>query len=66
MGLITVTQHASIACERSLELTWVEATHLEKIGKNGDQDISEEEYNSAWDKMKSADGVIVPGGFGNR
>ena len=24
------------------------------------------EYEVAWEKVKSADGVIVPGGFGNR
>mmetsp|Transcript_27435 Transcript_27435/g.32442 ORF Transcript_27435/g.32442 Transcript_27435/m.32442 type:complete len:573 (+) Transcript_27435:85-1803(+) len=66
LSIIKSLKHASIACERSLELTWVEATHLEKIGKNGEQDVSEEEYNAAWDKMKSANGVIVPGGFGSR
>ena len=59
-------QHATIACERTLDLVWVEAAHLEKVGENGDINVSEEEYASAWEKMKSADGVIVPGGFGNR
>jgi len=66
LSIIKSLKHASIACERSLDLVWVEATHLEKAGENGEQNVSEEEYDAAWGKLKSADGVIVPGGFGNR
>jgi len=66
LSVIKSLKHATIACERSLDLVWVEATHLEKIGKNGDQDVSVEQYEAAWEKMKSSDGVLVPGGFGNR
>jgi len=62
-------QHAAIACERDLDLIWVEAATLEK--KTGTEAADEnlesaDDYETAWAKLKSADGVIVPGGFGNR
>lgn len=51
-------QHASIACERKLDLVWVEASQLE--------DKDSEEYEAAWEIVRAADGIVVPGGFGNR
>jgi len=45
-------------------LLWIEAAHLE-IG-SADKEFDQEEYDAAWGKLKSADGVVVPGGFGNR
>ena len=59
-------QHAAIACERKLELIWVEAGQLEMQDENGEVKVDTEEYKLAWEKIKSADGVVVPGGFGNR
>merc|ERR1719464_204152 len=59
LSVIKALQHAAIACHRKLDLQWVEATDLE----NNNQDIESE---SSWNKVKNADGVIVPGGFGNR
>jgi len=66
LSVIKSLKHAAIACERKLDLLWVEATHLEKIGENGEQTVSESDYNAAWEKLKDADGIVVPGGFGNR
>lgn len=63
-SLLAVIQHASMAVERKLELIWVEAAHLDK--QFDDENGGEKEYNEAWEKMKSADGVVVPGGFGTR
>ena len=59
------TQHASMAVERKLDLIWVEAAHLENDFENEEMG-GETEYEEAWSKMKSADGVVVPGGFGTR
>jgi len=59
LSVIKSLKHASIACEKKLELVWIEAAMLEDK-ENAD------EYESAWSKLKSADGIIVPGGFGNR
>jgi len=62
-------QHATITCERDLDLIWVKAAKLEK--KTGTEAVDEysesaDDYETAWAKLKSADGVIVPGVFGNR
>jgi len=66
LSVIKSLMHASIACERKLELVWVEATQLEENDPNGEQKQDKAEYDSAWEKISTADGVIVPGGFGNR
>jgi CTP synthase len=63
-------KHAAIACERNLELIWIDATHLEEFS-DAEFSIEEkqkrqEDQDAAWSLLKSADGVIVPGGFGNR
>ncbi len=54
LSVIKALRHAAIACHRKLDLQWVEATALEE---NDDE---------AWDKVKQSQGIIVPGGFGNR
>ena len=54
-----------MAVERKLDLIWVEAAHLEDDFDNEELG-GEKEYAEAWAKMKSADGVVVPGGFGTR
>jgi len=41
-----------------LNLTWVDASNIED--KDG------EKYDESWAKIKAADGIIVPGGFGAR
>ena len=56
-------------CERDLDVLWVDASHLEEDSSK-ENGISEEEADAfrreAWEKIKTADGVVVPGGFGNR
>jgi len=54
LSVIKALSHAAIACHRKLDLQWVEATELE------------EQNEEAWNKVKQAHGVVVPGGFGNR
>jgi CTP synthase len=51
--------HAAIACERKLEIVWIEAEELENSTGN-------QENSPAWQKLKAADAVLVPGGFGAR
>lgn len=67
LSVIKSLKHATIACERNLELLWVEATQLEKVGSTGEQQtVTQAEYDTAWEKIQTADGIVVPGGFGNR
>lgn len=65
LSSLGVEKHASMAVERQLDLIWVEAAHLENDFENEEMG-GEKEYDEAWRKMKSADGVVVPGGFGTR
>ena len=82
LSIIKSLKHASIACGRRLELIWVEAAHLEggdgDDDGNGDGDVKKEgedetaaadaktRHDEAWEKVRSAHGIIVPGGFGSR
>ncbi|XVF37336.1 hypothetical protein REPUB_Repub19eG0137100 [Reevesia pubescens] len=54
--------HASVGCRKKLVVDWVEASHLEDITAKEDLDI----YRVAWNCLKGADGILVPGGFGDR
>ena len=54
LSVIKALRHAAIACRHKLDLQWVEATDLEQNNEE------------AWEKVKQAQGIIVPGGFGNR
>lgn len=54
LSVIKALRHAAIACQHKLDLQWVEATDLE------------DNKDEAWNKVKQAQGIIVPGGFGNR
>lgn len=58
LSVIKSLRHASVACHVRLNLVWVEASMLE--------DINNEGYENAWDILETADGVVVPGGFGSR
>ncbi|CAH7683423.1 CTP synthase N-terminus-domain-containing protein [Phakopsora pachyrhizi] len=60
MSVIKSLEHASLRVGRKLELEWIDSEHLEKK-------FSEtKEYHTAWVALCSADGVLVPGGFGVR
>ncbi|KAH9646068.1 CTP synthase [Citrus sinensis] len=54
--------HASVACHRKLIVEWVAAGDLEDATAIEAPDV----YKAAWDLLKGADGVLVPGGFGDR
>jgi CTP synthase len=44
--------HAATACNRRLEITWIDSGDLEK--------------DRAWEQIGKVDGIVVPGGFGYR
>ncbi|KAM1234841.1 uncharacterized protein LOC126586979 isoform X1 [Malus sylvestris] len=62
LSVLKALLHASVACRRKLVVDWVAAGDLE--------DVTAAEapaaYKAAWDLLKGADGVLVPGGFGDR
>ncbi|XVE99025.1 hypothetical protein REPUB_Repub03eG0161300 [Reevesia pubescens] len=62
LSVLKALLHASVGCHKKLVVEWVEASHLEDITAKEDPDI----YRAAWNCLKGADGILVPGGFGDR
>jgi len=60
LSVIKALRHASIEVHYKLKLEWIEASCLE-TGPEESQDSAQ-----AWELLKGADGVIIPGGFGQR
>ena len=54
LSVIKSLQHASYAVNRTLVIDWIEASNLEEAS------------HSDWDVLRAADGILVPGGFGDR
>ena len=59
LSVIKSLQHAAMAVDRKLVIDWIEASHLE-------HGWDSQEHTAAWTTLKAADGVLVPGGFGDR
>ena len=62
LSVIKSLQHAAMKVRRKLTIKWIEASHLEEQWQNNNA----KEYTIAWDTLRSSDGVLVPGGFGDR
>ena len=62
LSVIKSLQHAAMKVRRKLTINWIEASHLETSWKAK----NEQDFATAWDVLKSSDGVLVPGGFGDR
>ena len=61
-SVIKSLNHAAFACFRNLNLIYIEGCDLEEKTKNSDLD----RYKEAWTKLRTANGVLIPGGFGKR
>ncbi|KAH8801359.1 putative CTP synthase [Xylogone sp. PMI_703] len=55
-------EHSSMCCRKKLKLVWVDASHLE----DQTMEVSPADFHKAWHDVCTADGVYVPGGFGER
>ncbi|KAF7029821.1 hypothetical protein CFC21_041482 [Triticum aestivum] len=62
LSVLKALLHASVYCHRKLVVDWVASTDLEDSTKIEAPDA----YKAAWNLLKSADGILVPGGFGDR
>uniref|UniRef100_A0A0E0PRF4 CTP synthase n=1 Tax=Oryza rufipogon TaxID=4529 RepID=A0A0E0PRF4_ORYRU len=58
----TALLHACIACGRKLLVDWVPSTDLE----DSTASVAPDAYSTAWSLLRGADGILVPGGFGER
>lgn len=59
LSVIKSLQHAAMAVDRKLVIDWIEASHLEP-------EWDKDESAAAWAALKKTDGILVPGGFGDR
>lgn len=62
ISVVKSLEHSSMHLQRKLNLIWVDAEHLEPQTKLANH----ENYNKAWESLRTASGIIVPGGFGVR
>ncbi|TBU47038.1 CTP synthase [Dichomitus squalens] len=62
MSVIKSLEHSAFRCNRKLVLKWVDASDLEP----DTQVTSPAKYHDAWKAVVSANGILVPGGFGVR
>jgi len=64
LSVVKALTHASIATKQRLRIEWIEASSLCKDDDGDDAENASDE--TAWDRLKLCDGVVVPGGFGSR
>ncbi|RDW59643.1 putative CTP synthase [Coleophoma cylindrospora] len=62
LSVIKSLEHSAMHCGKKLNLIWVDASNLEDQAK-GDNPA---EFHKAWHEVCTADGILVPGGFGHR
>ncbi|KAE9590490.1 putative CTP synthase (glutamine hydrolyzing) [Lupinus albus] len=62
LSVLKALLHAAVAHNRKLIVEWVPAGDLEDVTSKQDPDS----YKVAWGLLKGADGILVPGGFGDR
>jgi CTP synthase len=74
LSVIKALRHASIQVDHQLVLEWIDASHLEGVSSSSTSGEAKAEDDAAttalkeeaWQKLKNADGVVIPGGFGAR
>lgn len=59
LSVIKALQHSALAVNRKLSIDWIESTDLDPTENSG-------KHDEAWDLLRAADGILVPGGFGVR
>ncbi|KAF0927028.1 hypothetical protein E2562_029251 [Oryza meyeriana var. granulata] len=62
LSVLKALLHACIACGKKLLIDWVPSTDLE----DSTAAMAPDAYNTAWSLLRGANGVLVPGGFGDR
>ena len=62
VSIINAIKHSCVATNSKLKLLMIESSLLEQDSLVE----SPQSYHDAWARLRSADGVVVPGGFGER
>lgn len=59
--MVKALTHSAIATKQRLRIEWIVASELA-----GDESGDEDARADAWERLKKCDGIVVPGGFGER
>ncbi|KAH6669040.1 CTP synthase [Halenospora varia] len=62
LSVIKSLEHSAMRCGKKLNLVWVDASDLEEEARTENP----AEFHKAWHAVCTADGILVPGGFGQR
>ncbi|XP_023517789.1 CTP synthase-like [Cucurbita pepo subsp. pepo] len=62
LSVLKALKHASLRCLKKLIVDWVPAGDLEDVTAQENPAA----HKAAWKLLKGADGILVPGGFGDR
>lgn len=62
LSVVKSLEHSAMRCGKKLKLIWVDAEQLEDKSKVEHP----AEFHKAWHEVCTADGILVPGGFGVR
>jgi CTP synthase len=62
ISVIRALQHAAYFIETKVQIDWVEASSLEPQRKG----LEPDKYDESWKILSEVQGILVPGGFGDR
>ncbi|KAJ2690767.1 CTP synthase ura7, partial [Coemansia spiralis] len=62
ISVVKGLEHAGLNVNRKVKISWVEASNLEEATMQKDP----LKYHEAWQHLCAANGILVPGGFGER
>ncbi|SPQ93971.1 CTP synthase [Plasmodiophora brassicae] len=62
LSVIKALTHSAITSDLKLSIVWIDSSDLEA----STQASNPNQHESAWNSLRSVDGILIPGGFGNR
>lgn len=62
LSVVKSLEHSAMRCNKALHIKFVDAENLD----DNTQATEPEKYQKAWDVVRAANGVLIPGGFGER
>lgn len=62
LSVIKGLQHAALEASIKMKIVWIDSAALEPNTRERNRDV----FDKAWSDIRSVDGVLVPGGFGDR
>ncbi|KAF1743148.1 hypothetical protein MXB_4245, partial [Myxobolus squamalis] len=61
-SIIASLSHSALFFDHKISINWVQSGHLDISCKESDKNA----YHEAWEKLRSSQGIVIPGGFDNR